>query len=71
MEQARRKKIIDVFGTVLKLREDRDRMVQNEVNCKLIRPKWNVSHFLPCRIYRNNITSFTNASRATAVMSYN
>ncbi|KAI9555380.1 hypothetical protein GHT06_017895 [Daphnia sinensis] len=30
MEQARRKKIIDVFGTVLKLRQDRDRMVQNE-----------------------------------------
>ncbi|XP_057380655.1 uncharacterized protein LOC130702955 isoform X2 [Daphnia carinata] len=30
MEQARRKKIVDVFGTVLKLREDRDRMVQNE-----------------------------------------
>ena len=31
MEQARNKKIIDVMNTVVKLRKDRDRMVQAEV----------------------------------------
>lgn len=31
MEQARKKKIIDVMNTVVKLRKDRDRMVQAEV----------------------------------------
>ena len=67
MDQARRRRAVDVLGTVVKIRKYRAGMVQTEVNICIIALSCKSYHcnFIIC-VCRSSIIFFINPSRLTS-----